>query len=63
MVTSTSASAQFGQALYQTEASPLILNIRAETEDIPRDSVVQIIDYNPDTTTYIVRPVHSGEEV
>jgi len=63
VVTSTTASPEFGQARYVTEAAPLILTIRTASETLPRDTVVEIIDYLPERSTYIVKAVHSGQEV
>lgn len=54
-VTTVEATAAFGQARCAQDGAPLLLNIQTTGENLPKGSVVEIVDYSPDTRTYIVQ--------
>lgn len=68
-ITSMTATADFGQATLDTQAAPLRLNVRTRGETIPAGSTGRIVDYDPETNTYVVgatdvpSPVETKPEV
>lgn len=48
------ATGMYGQAKYDTGGAPLLLNVRTDGPDIPKGSIVQIVDYQPAKRLYYV---------
>ena len=48
------ATAESGQAKYKTDAAPLLLNIRTDGEELPKGTLVRIVDYDSQRRIYLV---------
>lgn len=56
-VVTSEVTPEFGNAIYYVEdGAPLRLNVRTLEGSAPKDSIVQIIDYAPETGIYYVQP-------
>ena len=56
-ISTSQADGEFGQAEYQTEAAPLLLNIRTDGTVIPKGSRAMIVDFDPKKRIFIVTPI------
>ena len=56
-ISTSQADGEFGQAEYQTEAAPLLLNIRTDGSVIPKGSRAMIVDFDPKKRIFIVTPI------
>ncbi len=53
-IVSQLTTAAYGQARYETGGAPLLLNVRTHGPDLPKGSIVQIVDYQSDKRLYFV---------
>lgn len=53
-VWTATATANSGQARVPTDAAPLLLNIRTDGPDLPRGTLVEIVDYDPQRRIFTV---------
>jgi len=49
------ASPTFGRVRFRTRGAPLLLNVRTTGEILRKGERARIVDYDPETTTYIVQ--------
>ena len=56
-VSTSTATQQFGQAKFRTNAAPLLLNVRTDGETIPRGSEARIVAFDPNRRIYTIQPV------
>lgn len=57
IITTTEATDAFGQARCQQDGAPLLLNVQTSGDTLPQGETVQIVDYIPESRTYIVEPI------
>lgn len=56
-VVTSEVTPEFGNAIYHVEdGAPLRLNVRTLEGSAPKNSIVQIVDYEPETGIYFVQP-------
>ena len=55
-VCSHHADAQFGQARFQTEGAPLLLNVRTTGENMKKGDTGNIVSYDELTNVYVIDP-------
>ena len=56
VITTSEATPEFGQAQFEAEGAPLMLNVRVVDGAIPKGQIVQIVDYSHEKNLYYVRP-------
>lgn len=56
IITTSEATPEFGQARYETDGAPLMLNVRTVEGAITRGQVARIVDYSDELHIYYVRP-------
>jgi hypothetical protein len=56
-ITTSEATAEFGQARYDTDGAPLLLNVRSVGAPVPKGLKAQIVDYSAEQHVYYVQPV------
>ena len=61
VIKTTEVSDSFGQAEYTTEASPLLLNVRAKEAPLSKGDVAVIVGFDKEKSVYFVRKADSGE--
>lgn len=56
-IKTSEATADFGQALYETGEAPLLLNVKTHGERLAQGDLAEIFDYDPHQRIYFVRKV------
>lgn len=56
VITTSEATPEFGQARYEAEGAPLMLNVRTVEGAISKGQIAQIVDYSHEQHLYYVRP-------
>jgi hypothetical protein len=56
-IKTSEATADFGQALYETGEAPLLLNVKTHGERLVQGELAEIFDYDPHLRIYFVRKV------
>lgn len=56
VITTSEATPAFGQARYETEGAPLLLNVRTVEGAIGKGQIARIVDYSDELHIYYVRP-------
>ncbi|MCC9603113.1 YqiJ family protein [Stieleria sp. JC731] len=56
-ISSLTATTSFGQAKFRTNAAPLLLNVRTTGAEIPKGTVVRIVDFDPSRRIYTVTEI------
>lgn len=62
VITTSEATADFGQAEFHTEAAPLLLNVRTIDGDIAKGQLAEIVDMAAEKNIYLVKTVHGESE-
>ena len=60
VVTTSEVTDSFGQARYETEAAPLLINVRCENETLHKDDLATIVRYDLATKLYLVKKASSN---
>jgi hypothetical protein len=55
LVTSSEVTPKFGQAEYETEASPLTLHVRSDEPGIGKGAIVELVSYDSENHVYHVK--------
>ncbi len=50
------ADAKFGQARFQTEGAPLLLNVRTTGKNMKKGDTGKIVSYDELTSVYVIEP-------
>ncbi len=61
IVTTSEVTESFGQGEYQTDGAPLYLNIRCDENSLHKGNLAVIIDHDPESNTYWVKPATRSE--
>ncbi len=56
VITTSEATPEFGQARYEADGAPLMLNVRTAEGAITKGQIAQIVDYSDEQHIYYVRP-------
>ena len=59
VVTTTDVTQSFGQAQYETEAAPLLLNVRTREKPLAKGDVAVIVDHDAEENVYFVTRANS----
>jgi hypothetical protein len=59
VVTTTDVTQSFGQAQYETEAAPLLLNVRTREKPLAKGDVAVIVDHDAEENIYFVTKANS----
>jgi hypothetical protein len=57
VITTSEATAEFGQARYDTDGAPLLINVRSTGAPVSRGVQAQIVDYSPEQHLYYVQHI------
>jgi hypothetical protein len=60
VITTSEATAEFGQARYDTDGAPLLINVRSTGAPVARGVQAQIVDYSPEQHLYYVQHVEQA---
>jgi len=62
VITTSEATAEFGQAEFNTEAAPLLLNVRTIDGSIAKGQLAEIVDMAAEKNIYLVKTVNGEPE-
>ena len=54
VIATVEATPDFGQARYQTDGAPLLLNVKTDGEQLAKGDRAMIVDFDPETRVYLI---------